>query len=321
MRFIDEQELWPGIRFQIDLGKYTLTQYDKQVLGESIPRSVVENTRAFGRLSNFLTADPDSLEQRIDVDHRANGFEQFAPHYNADINKIGIAFTEKEQLPYIVRTKNAETNRVKYSFKQPQPDAFISLHELAKAILLEQLQPGESEKLIRAFCSTAENKLFNPEFIESIKWKLPDWKPFQKQCDTKKSRAYITKRNMYYNAQPTIFARAKELRENMTPAEKVLWEKLRCNQLSVRFKAQHPIDIFIADFYCHRAKLVIEVDGAIHATINFIDTLFFAVPALYGPTYVLSGKYNYAFDGLNLKIWKEMSVGSIVYDLKLSRTY
>jgi len=58
-----------------------------------------------------------------------------------------------------------------------------------------------------------------------------------------------------------------------------------------------------------------------HATINFIDTLFFAVPALYGPTYVLSGKYNYAFDGLNLKIWKEMSVGSIVYDLKLSRTY
>jgi len=197
MRFIDEQELWPGIRFQIDLGKYTLTQYDKQVLGESIPRSVVENTRAFGRLSNFLTADPDSLEQRIDVDHRANGFEQFAPHYNADINKIGIAFTEKEQLPYIVRTKNAETNRVKYSFKQPQPDAFISLHELAKAILLEQLQPGESEKLIRAFCSTAENKLFNPEFIESIKWKLPDWKPFQKQCDTKKSRAYITKRNMF----------------------------------------------------------------------------------------------------------------------------
>ncbi|MBP1640369.1 MAG: hypothetical protein H6Q17_1952 [Bacteroidetes bacterium] len=197
MRFIDEQELWPGIRFQIDLGKYTLTQYDKQVLGESIPRSVVENTRAFGRLSNFLTADPDSLEQRIDVDHRANGFEQFAPHYNADINKIGIAFTEKEQLPYVVPTKNAETNRVKYSFKQPQPDAFISLHELAKAILLEQLQPGESEKLIRAFCSTAENKLFNLEFIESIKWKLPDWKPFQKQCDTKKSRAYITKKKMF----------------------------------------------------------------------------------------------------------------------------
>ncbi|MTK53170.1 DUF559 domain-containing protein [Paludibacter sp.] len=70
---------------------------------------------------------------------------------------------------------------------------------------------------------------------------------------------------MYYNAQPTIFARAKELRENMTPAEAVLWERLKCNQLGVRFKAQHPIDIFIADFYCHRAKLIVEVDGKIHA--------------------------------------------------------
>lgn len=56
------------------------------------------------------------------------------------------------------------------------------------------------------------------------------------------------------------------------------------------------------------------------ASINFIDTLFYPAPALYGPTCVLSGKYNYEFDGLNLKIWKEMSVGSIVYDLKLTKT-
>ncbi|MDP4201909.1 MAG: DUF559 domain-containing protein [Bacteroidota bacterium] len=76
---------------------------------------------------------------------------------------------------------------------------------------------------------------------------------------------------MYYNAQPVIFARAKELRENMTPAEKVLWERLRCNQLGVRFKAQHPIDIFIADFYCHRAKLVVEVDGEIHVSQSDYD--------------------------------------------------
>ena len=35
-----------------------------------------------------------------------------------------------------------------------------------------------------------------------------------------------------------------------------------------RFKAQHPIDIFIADFYCHKLKLIIEVDGGIHKTIE-----------------------------------------------------
>ncbi|MCZ4695140.1 endonuclease domain-containing protein [Ancylomarina euxinus] len=34
--------------------------------------------------------------------------------------------------------------------------------------------------------------------------------------------------------------------------------------LGLRFRAQHPIDIFIADFYCHSLKLVIEIDGGIH---------------------------------------------------------
>lgn len=76
---------------------------------------------------------------------------------------------------------------------------------------------------------------------------------------------------MYYNALPSVFAKAKELRENMTQAEKMLWEKLRRNQLGVRFKPQHPIDIFIADFYCHPAKLVIEVDGQIHTSQQDYD--------------------------------------------------
>ena len=50
----------------------------------------------------------------------------------------------------------------------------------------------------------------------------------------------------------------------MTPAETKLWENLNKSQLGVRFKAQHPIDIFVADFYCHKFKLVIEIDGGIH---------------------------------------------------------
>jgi len=69
---------------------------------------------------------------------------------------------------------------------------------------------------------------------------------------------------MFYGAKPAIFERAKLLRKNMTQAEKELWNRLNRNQLGVRFKTQHPIDIFIADFYCHVYKLVIELDGAIH---------------------------------------------------------
>jgi len=69
---------------------------------------------------------------------------------------------------------------------------------------------------------------------------------------------------MFYNASPGIFRKAEELRNNMTKAEQLLWENLRNNQIGVRFKPQHPIEHFIADFYCHSAKLVIELDGEIH---------------------------------------------------------
>jgi len=71
-------------------------------------------------------------------------------------------------------------------------------------------------------------------------------------------------RSMFYNAKPNIFRKAEELRNNMTEAEKLLWERLSKKQLGIRFKAQHPIEQFIADFYCHSAKLVIELDGEIH---------------------------------------------------------
>src|SRR6266540_5555 len=59
--------------------------------------------------------------------------------------------------------------------------------------------------------------------------------------------------------------RAKELRRNMTPAEQILWEKLRHNHLNgLQFRRQHIIDNYIVDFYCHAKALVVEVDGDIH---------------------------------------------------------
>lgn len=58
--------------------------------------------------------------------------------------------------------------------------------------------------------------------------------------------------------------RAKELRREMTPAEKLLWQEIRANKLGVRFRRQQVIQGFIVDFYCHRAALVVEVDGDVH---------------------------------------------------------
>jgi len=58
--------------------------------------------------------------------------------------------------------------------------------------------------------------------------------------------------------------RARELRHDMTPAEKILWQELRANKLGVHFRRQQVIAGFIVDFYCHMAALVIELDGDIH---------------------------------------------------------
>ncbi|MFA5820098.1 MAG: DUF559 domain-containing protein [Bacteroidales bacterium] len=70
---------------------------------------------------------------------------------------------------------------------------------------------------------------------------------------------------MYFRAKSGTLETARLLRKNMTNYEELLWERLKGKQISgLRFRRQHPIDIFIADFYCHDARLVIEIDGDIH---------------------------------------------------------
>ena len=70
---------------------------------------------------------------------------------------------------------------------------------------------------------------------------------------------------MYFGATPGIFKKAKELRKYETRAERILWSRLRKNKiLGLQFRRQHPINQFIADFYCPKIKLIIEVDGSIH---------------------------------------------------------
>ncbi len=66
-----------------------------------------------------------------------------------------------------------------------------------------------------------------------------------------------------YNAK--LKERARELRDNMTNAERFLWAQIRAKQVKdCWFYRQKPIGIYIADFYCPKARLVIEVDGGHH---------------------------------------------------------
>ena len=66
-----------------------------------------------------------------------------------------------------------------------------------------------------------------------------------------------------YNKKNVILA--KNLRKNATPQENHLWYDF-LSKYKPRFQRQKAIDNFIADFYCHKAKLIIEIDGSQHYT-------------------------------------------------------
>jgi very-short-patch-repair endonuclease len=69
----------------------------------------------------------------------------------------------------------------------------------------------------------------------------------------------------YFGANTKTFQKAEALRGKMTKAEKTLWQLLRRKNIDgYKFRRQHPLGQFIADFYCYKARLVIEVDGGIH---------------------------------------------------------
>ena len=71
--------------------------------------------------------------------------------------------------------------------------------------------------------------------------------------------------NLHKKSSPVLYEYAKQMRKNPTIAEEILWGRLKNKQLAgLKFRRQHPIDRFIADFYCHEKHLVVELDGGIH---------------------------------------------------------
>ncbi len=74
-------------------------------------------------------------------------------------------------------------------------------------------------------------------------------------------------------ASLNIKSKARELRKEMTVAERTLWKRLKCKQQKGKyFRRQHPYGIYILDFYCFEAGLAIELDGKIHMERKEYDT-------------------------------------------------
>jgi very-short-patch-repair endonuclease len=77
----------------------------------------------------------------------------------------------------------------------------------------------------------------------------------------RKTKDYL----LHLGAQEETFSTALSLRSSMTEAEKMLWNELKNRKLQgLKFRRQHPLHWYIADFYCHEKRLVIEIDGGIH---------------------------------------------------------
>ncbi len=79
-----------------------------------------------------------------------------------------------------------------------------------------------------------------------------------------------------------IIQTARNLRKNSTKAERIIWQVVRNRRIkNKKFRRQYPIEFeyygqkrhFIADFYCHECKLIIEIDGGIHETQKDYDKL------------------------------------------------
>jgi len=84
---------------------------------------------------------------------------------------------------------------------------------------------------------------------------------YDKSSDLKKR--YLA--NLHQGATPFLHKNANELRQKQTEAEQTLWALLRNRQLKgKKFRRQHAIKKYVADFYCHESKLVIELDGYFH---------------------------------------------------------
>ena len=206
LRFIDETNCFPTLRFHIDIGKLELVSYLKSFAGSEEERRIVVDVKTFGKLSEFV--EEDTLHKKIDKNGYTTGFDQFSPRYNFKLNKIGIR-KSGTKFPIILPTivsKSDQTGNIKIRLKQYAPDAFLSLHMLPQIILIEYLERGASEKVINDFINK-NKEILDKKFIQQIKGELPtDWAKFQKRSDSKKRPAYdtynlksLTDRKQYLN--------------------------------------------------------------------------------------------------------------------------
>ncbi|AGC76304.1 very-short-patch-repair endonuclease [Nonlabens dokdonensis] len=77
---------------------------------------------------------------------------------------------------------------------------------------------------------------------------------------------YLKIEGMFAGATAEVRKFAIQLRANTTESENKLWDYLKTKPNGLKFRRQHPFNLYILDFYCHKLRLAIEIDGGYHFT-------------------------------------------------------
>lgn len=94
---------------------------------------------------------------------------------------------------------------------------------------------------------------------ESVLWLTGDHRVL-----VRRRRYAMNGQRTWENVPGQTFANARALRKNLTASERRFWSAVRGEQLGVKFRRQHPIGAYIADFFCPERALVVEIDGDSH---------------------------------------------------------
>jgi hypothetical protein len=188
LRFLDEMDVLKDIRFQITIGKLVTKRYNKTIIGNEQDRRIIKTINAYGKLSDFENKEQEILDLlKKDLNDDEVKFEQFAPHYNMNNNKIAFyVFNENEDK---IKYPNVFENKKDNTTLQNNPTGFISIHDLPKLLLLQNIDPSKklSETLIKTFLAETNINIFDKNILAEIKSKTNyDPETFTKKVFDKK---------------------------------------------------------------------------------------------------------------------------------------
>ncbi|MCO7355808.1 type VI-B CRISPR-associated RNA-guided ribonuclease Cas13b [Riemerella anatipestifer] len=155
LRYLDLNELFTSIRFQVDLGTYHYCIYDKKIGDEQEKRHLTRTLLSFGRLQDFTEINRPQEWKALtkDLDYNETSKQPFisktTPHYHITDNKIGFRLGTSKELYPSLEVKDGANRIAKYPYNSDfVAHAFISVHELLPLMFYQHLT-GKSEDLLK----------------------------------------------------------------------------------------------------------------------------------------------------------------------------